>query len=78
MKSPNGFDVIHPPTWRNTLNNDARKFGHITELTNVAVQVGYQYICWNDRIYLIVTDDTDYAWEADTGWTIDLLEFENR
>lgn len=76
MKCPNDFDVPCTPTWRNTLHNDALVFGHISELTQIAIQIDYPFICWNDRIYMIAYDEDMYLWEVDTGWTIDLLEFD--
>jgi len=60
------FSEEHNPTWETTVHNDARKFGHINEFARAAFELGYKYICWNDRIYVIWEDKTGYMWETDT------------
>ena len=62
--------VNEKPTWKNTIHNDARNFGHISELSEIAYRLGYPYILWNDRVYKVHADNLGYAWEHDTGLTI--------
>ena len=53
----------HNPTWQTTVNNDARKFGHILDFSEAAFALGYEYIAWCGRVYHIWADDSGYIWQ---------------
>ena len=64
-----GMATRHNPTWETTVNNDARKFGHIIDFSAAAFALGYEYISWNDYIYFVWKDETGFLWEENTGLT---------
>jgi len=66
------------PTWETTVHNDARKFGHINEFSDAAWALGYEYISWNDRIYLLWEDETGFLWSQDTQLLRDYLDSPNK
>jgi len=43
----------HNPTWENTLNSNKTRYGSIGDAAKAAFNIGYQFICWNDRIYAV-------------------------
>ena len=56
------------PTWRNTLNYNYKYWGHISKFwETLVVPSGYPFFLWNDRIYEVNSDRTNYN---DTNLTI--------
>ncbi len=61
------------PLWRNTLQKNTA-FGHILDLVEIASELGYPYILWNQRIYSVYQDEDGNINAVDTDLNIDDLE----
>jgi hypothetical protein len=74
MSFHDDLDNKEYPSWENTLsqrtiNHKETRIWHIQNLAEVAADLGYPYICWNDRIYEVSRPEGkpfSFAWE-DTG-----------
>lgn len=59
------------PSWGNTLSNTEWKFCHILDITDMATRLGYEYVCWEGKVYHVIPGnprpfETEYV-EADLG-----------
>jgi len=63
----------HNPTWENTLNTNKSAYFSIDDAANAAHKVGYEFMCWNDRIYVILFDGDFIVDYKDINMTIEDL-----
>lgn len=52
-------------SWINVFNTSHRRYGFITYAQEAAKVAGYEYFCWNDRVYM--SQDGSY-----TGYILDV------
>jgi hypothetical protein len=74
MKCPNNFEVLCLPTWKNTLQNHSHSHYDIDTFSQAARAIGYTYILWDNRVYLLRAGPGNRVWETDTGWDVEDLE----
>jgi len=48
----------HTPTWKNILYSNHSRYASLHAAAKTAHKIGYDYLCWNDRIYHVYFNNT--------------------
>jgi hypothetical protein len=65
---PSTGDHMQQPTFENTLLSDYRHFGDAVIFHKVALEAGYPFYIWNDRVYRTSANSNS---REDTGFVYD-------